>query len=271
MKNYILAFIFITSIISMSYQVSAAETQITVKTAPFAYVMIRIFEGGNRLGLLESFPDQQVDLDGEITVMPNPEVSSIDVEVFIKLQKNGPASYYKRYEGVETGKPFTVTLPEENNSQTSNAGSEENTTFPATETRTGNLTSNITISENSTAESITGNILIEADGKPINNLVIIIAVIIIVLLILFGAIMRKKMKNRTPREPNPSNATKSDSFIPKDDQRIVEDLKATQSRLDQANQELNKLKGRLKNEEKIREIENRINAEKDELRRLRQG
>ena len=79
------------------------------------------------------------------------------------------------------------------------------------------------------------------------------------------------MKNRTPREPNPSNATKSDSFIPKDDQRIVEDLKATQSRLDQANQELNKLKGRLKNEEKIREIENRINAEKDELRRLRQG
>ena len=71
MKNYILSFIFITSIISMSYQVSAIETSITVNTAPFAYVMIRVFEAGSRLNLIESFSYIPVDLIRKIKVMGN--------------------------------------------------------------------------------------------------------------------------------------------------------------------------------------------------------
>ena len=159
-------------------------------------------------------------------------------------------------------------MPEKNNSE-----EQTETQVNTTQIENSNETLEATLeSTNSSAESITGNVVIEADGKPINNLIVIIAVIVIVLLILFGAIMRKKMKNGAPQEPNPSDKTaKQNNFSPKDNQKLAQDLKLTQSRLDQANQELNQLKGRLKNEEKIREIENRINAEKDELRRLRQG
>ena len=240
----------------------AASTEITVTTEPNSYVMVRIFEAGSRTELLESFLDRRVNFNGQVIVTHTSDASSVDLEVFVKEKPNGVAKYYKRYESVAAGSPFSAILPENLTLPVIPSANETNAVQNAT-ANSVNVT-NLT-SPDSQAQGITGSAIGETGVfTKIRWQYLVAGAVLAIILAVGGVIIKKRgfKINKTPQQPVPS--MNNDARVPKE---IERELMATRRQLESTTKELRQLK----NETSIREIEKNVQREQEEIRRLREG
>lgn len=255
MKIYTLALI---AFLLLTPSVYAFSTSIEVTTEPGKYVMIRIFEANNRLNLLQSVFDRRVDFENKIMIAHASDYSRLDIEVYIKDQPNGDTRHYKRYEGVSAGTPFTVTLPED-------AGSTQDAPplNDTNQTNPGNVTNSTNMTAPEVSPGITGNAVAETPLLQKIKWYYIVAGALIAVIIVAGGLTIKDRRSKKA----PAAAPKSPPGSAKDPNELESKLRDTEKRLEQATREIM----RIKNEEQIKEIQKRIDAEQEQIRRLRQG
>ncbi len=249
-KGY--AFILVT-LLCISF-VAALDTTIKVTSEPGKFVMIRVFEAGSKTNLVQSVFDRRVDFNNQVTITHSSEFSRLDIEVYIKNEPNGQTQHYKKYTNINAGGTFNVTLPE-------GASAPAAISPPApTLNTTLNQTTNIT---NVSAPTITGNAIQNSTAVTKISWYYIVAGVILAGLLLGGGIAVKKRLSRSGPAAMPKTPPGSD----KDPQALEMKLKETQDQLDQATKEIS----RIKNEDQIKELQKSIDAQQEQIRKLRQG
>lgn len=238
--------------------VYAFSTTIEITTEPGKYVMIRVFEANNRLNLLQSVFDRRADFDNKVSIAHASDYSRLDIEVYIKDQPNGDTKHYKRYEGISAGTPFTATLPEGARSPTNEPPlNDTNQTAP------GNLTNSTNMTAPEVSPGITGNAIA---GTPLLQKIkwyYIVSGALLAAIIVAGGLVMKDRRGKSL----PAAAPKNPPGSAKDPKELETKLRDTERRLEQATREIS----RIKNEEQIKQLQKNIDAEQEQIRRLRQG
>jgi hypothetical protein len=247
--------------------VSAAATQITVKTFKFQEVNIFVLDGSQNYFLVDSFKPQNSGAAGEVTVTTNTELPSIDILVVIK--DNGVKVLSKRFEDYSTGAPIVLELPDMGGTKT-----DEPTNQTVVNETSANQTTNST---NETAAppapaspaqekvtdvvadakpTVTGNALSDTGSSSfkMQYLYYIFGVIVLAGILFF--IFRARGKYSQPkfnfRPPSKGEAAQ---------------VMHLQRKLQDAEREIHVLK----NQDKVKSMEKRIEEEKREIERLKRG
>ena len=254
--------------------VAAHDTSITITTHPSTLVMVRAFEAGTAINI-QTFQDTEVGDDGVVTFDLSSEASDLDLEVYVKLVRNGPAFIYKKFEDVKAGEPFTETVmrgvpneevSEETTTQTN--ATEENSTLVAEETITE-------IDANST-NALTGHAISGFGTGAFKSYYLWIA-ILAAGLIAGGAMFtraRKRKQHGLDYTPVAADAAPATTKVQSPEEQLSLDtldslrteLETTKGKLKQANTEISKIQ----NKERINTLEKNIKEEEAELLRLRQ-
>ena len=252
--------------------VAAQDTTITINTHPTTWVMVRAFQAGNNLNLLNSFLDTQVDETGNVTFILSSNETDLNLEVYVKLVKNGPAFIYKKYENIEAGKPFTATVMKGVATEVTTANENASNTESANETVTGataNENASNTESANETVP-ITGDAIIESGTSVLKNYYIWGAILAAGLIV--GGLFFARQRMRNPTSSGPTQAS-SNQKVQSPEQQLSSDtldslrdeLQATKAKLQQANNQMSKVQ----NKERVRDLEQHIKEEEAELLRLK--
>lgn len=260
MNRAIIVFILALLIIPSVY---AATTTIKVTTEPNKFVMIRIFEANSRTNLIESIFDRRVDFNNQVTVTHNSEFSKLDIEVYIKERPNSATQYFQKYPGINAGGTFEATLPEGAGAPSPTTEPPINVTNSTNQTAPSNETNSTNLTAPGVSAGITGNAI---QGSTILAKVkwyYIVAGALLAIVLVMGGIAIKERRSKT----KPAAIPKSPPGSAKDPNELETKLKETERRLEQATREIS----RIKNEEQIRDIQKRIDAEQEQIRRLRQG
>ena len=243
--------------------VAAQDTAITVNTHPTTWVMVRAFQAGNNLNLLKSFLDTQVDANGNVTFILSSNETNLDIDVYVKLVKNGPALIYKKFEDVRAGEPFTVTVMKGVANEGATANENVSNTESANETIAG-------ATANETAQ-ITSNAIIGPSTGILKNYYIWIAVLAAGLIV--GGILFARQRMQNPASSSPAQAPPSPEVQSPAEQQLSsdtldslrEELQATKAKLQQANNQMSKIQ----HKERVRDLEQHIKEEEAEIIRLK--
>lgn len=252
--------VFLMLVLTTMPLVVAYDTEITVTTNPNHFVMIRVFESGDRLNLIQSVFDRRVDFNSQYKLVHTSNVSSLDIEVYIKDQPNGDTKHYQRFDGVTAGQPFAATVPEGAAAALSDttAAPLEKTLNDTNSTEPTNVT-NTTLTAPST---ITGNVIQGSWLKKTQGYYIL-AGAILAMAVLGGGVIVSRRKSKQGHAVAPKSPPGSD----KADGELQQKLQETQARLDQATKELSQMK----NADQIKQLQKSIDAEQEQIRKLQQG
>jgi hypothetical protein len=260
--------------------VAAFETTITVETHPSTWAMVRVFEAGNNLNLLQSFLDTQVGDTGIISFDLSTNRTPVDIEVYIKLERNGQSFVYKKFEEVSASEPINLFVMRGNPNAESNTTTITETENATTETNTTEeleTTETLTEETGDSGTALTGN-AIAGEGSAFKSYYIIVAVLVAGLII--GGLLFARQRMRAPSAPSipPGAAAKAQlpAIVPAQQAQeqltsdtldsLKQELQETKAKLQQANTQMAKTK----NQERMKELQQHIRDEEAELRRLEQ-
>lgn len=252
--------------------VLAATTPITIHTAPDTFVMVRVYKANEKIDTLQSIIDTPSGLSGTVEITHESAESSIDVEVFIKLKRNGRAEFYKRFGPFTAGEPISLTLPEENNTDEEPVAAKisDNATIPET-TAPAETQSTTSAQSNDNPAPVTGQVISGMPDKK--TLSVIIGGIVLVGALAYisylfyqkGGLSGLSVSGMFKSMPGAKSAPRG--FRGESPGHILSELNQTKRELESTRRELQSLRNR----DKIKEAEARIEREKEELRRLRSG
>lgn len=290
-KKIVLGILFLILVFPL---ISAADTSIKVKTLPDHKVSLFIYSSGS-LSISDSFLYKLSDNNGMVSVVYSATQSRIDVRVKVET-KDGTKVFNELFEDYSTGKPIYIRLDndEKNGEYVEPTVTAENVTENVTEEETtGEVEENVTDVVPASNEVVTGAVVSEG-GKGIFSKTIYIVVIAIVLaLIIVLFVFRKKIfthdaagtgskSNFSPpvvaRPSGPSGGIAPQNRFLRvnmgnEETRNINaavsgtEIEDIERRLRDAQKELHMIK----NQEKIKLAEKRIEEDKRELERLRSG
>jgi hypothetical protein len=267
-------------VLILSFQlINATETNITIKTVPFKNINIIILSSS--LEVYDSF-NKDADKYGDASFLFSSDKSRFDLTIFVKDVDLNKKIAYEKLENQIAGeniyvevvpKDFTIieTPKEEGETQIQNLENEEEIGLDENISLNDSLI--LSQEESKTKSLVSGNAIFGEDNKLRNIILYVLGGIVLVLIIFFffkkikrGGNKKKKIKEikvkklSELRKEEKINEQKDDA--PKDYYKMFED---TQKELEKTQQELSKVK----NQERINEIERKIQRDQQELRKLK--
>lgn len=247
MKKLVILFLFLL------LPLATAATTINLKTLRMHEVNIYVLDASKQYYLVDSFLKQNSGATGEVTVTTDTSAPTINVLVHVK--ENNQILYNKRFDKLTTGNVIDLELPEMESSEQKTAEtnssqniSQVNVTLPSTSQNLSNETSNVSLAP------ATGNVV--AGNSENSGFKSVYVYYIIVALIIFGIFFfLYKSRNRSSFSFSPPSR-KDASYV----MHLERELKNAQHEVNV-----------LKNQEKIKDVEKKIEEEKKELDRLRRG
>ncbi|MBI3622841.1 hypothetical protein HY212_02035 [Candidatus Pacearchaeota archaeon] len=247
---------------------SAVTTPIIVQTFSNHDIMVSVLRPGYVYNLIESFHGVS-DTDGKFSATLNTNNSDkIDIKVWVK--KDNQAIATQKFKGYDVGSPINLEVYPEGYKKPEpviNTSIEENSTSNETVVNNTNETVNDTQAQGSL---LTGAAIKEGKSSG-KTLYYIIGAIVLLGIIGFTSAVMLRRREYSPKEIK----VRKLSEIQKERQEMkgksAEEYKrayeAAQKKVEESQKEINKLK----NQEKIKQIEDRIAKERDEVNRLRRG
>lgn len=259
-------FVFVLLLIVLIPQVLALSSEIKVKTLPYHQVQLTTFDqDASSFTAFERFK-QEADQYGDTTFIFTSDEPDFGIIIYIKW--SGETVVSKKYEeSYETGKPVYLEIAPAGARllKTPDAVINEtnSTEIPENETQTEEIPADNSTTEeevNDNQNSITGFTITEELSKETKKTIyiVLISVVALAIILIFIFKFRNKSRKLIGMDFKPSSASKQP------DARLITNL---ERKLKDAEHEITLLKNR----EKIKEVERRIEEEKKEIERLRSG
>jgi hypothetical protein len=266
-------------ILIFSFQlINATETNITVKTVPFKNINLIVLSSS--LEVYATF-NKDADKYGDASFVFSSDKSFFDVTIFVKDFELNKKVAYKKLEYQKAGENiYAEVIPEDFTIIETPLEENENSNLDLVEKADTEFNENISLNnsliplqeESRTKSRLSGNAIFGEDNNLRNTLFYIFGgmILLLVAFFLIKRIRNRKKSNRKNKEikvKKLSELRKEEKIsnskdFSKDYSKLFEN---TQKKLEKTEQELNKLK----NSERIREIERKISREQQELRKLK--
>jgi len=251
--------------------ISAVSVPINVETFPNHEIMISGLYPGSVYSLIQSFHGKS-DASGKFSVILNTSIDKIDVKVWVK--KDNTAIVTKRFDGYPTGADINLEVYPENYQKpapVANVSNETALAAPTNESIIENTSETVTETSES-GSKLTGAAVKEGESSG-KMLYYIIGAIVLLGIIGFtsAVIIRRRDFPSNPKEVRVRKLSEIQRERQEMKGKSAEEYKrayeAAQKKVEESQKEINKLK----NQEKIKQIEDRISKERDEVNRLRRG
>ncbi|HLC77535.1 MAG TPA: hypothetical protein VJH92_00230 [Candidatus Nanoarchaeia archaeon] len=256
---------------------SAIATPVSVQTFPNYDVMVSALRPGYVYNLIGDSFQGVSNANGtfSITLSTN-DSDDIDVKVWVK--KDNVPIVIKRFEGYNVGVPINLEVyPDNYVKPTPVVNVSENTTktdsVPVNETndKTPDSTNTSNTSAENSGSKLTGAAV--DDGKSSSNTLYYLlgGAVLLALAGFVASTLLKRREGIVPKEVRVrklSDIRKENSELSaKSAEEYKRAYEATEKKLEESQREITKLR----NQEKIKQVEDRILREKEELRKLRKG
>ncbi|HPD81916.1 MAG TPA: hypothetical protein PK357_02340 [Candidatus Pacearchaeota archaeon] len=249
----------------LSFQlISATETVIKVKTVPFKNINLIVLSSS--LEIYGSF-NKDADKYGDASFLFSSDKSRFDVTIFIKDVDLDKKIAYKKLENQIAGEDIYVEVVPEDFTIVKTPGEEIETEIVENVSLNDSI---ISLQEEPIQKPRISGYAIFGENTKLRNIILYSLGGVIILLIAF--FIFKKVKKRNKGEKGIkirklSELRSEEKTLNKDDtpQNYYGILNNTQKKLEETQKELDKVKNR----EKIKEIERRIQKDQQELRKLK--
>jgi hypothetical protein len=249
----------------LSFQlISATETIIKVKTVPFKNINVIVLSSS--LEIYDSF-NKDADQYGDASFLFSSDKSRFDVTIFVKDIDSDKKIAYKKLEYQIAGEDIYVEVVPEDFTIVKTPGEETETEIAENISLNDSV---ISLQEESTQKSRISGYAIFGENTKLRKIILYSLGGIIILLVAF--FIFKKIKKRNKGEKGirikKLSELRSEEKASDNDgspQNYYQILNNTQKKLEETQKELDKVKNR----EKIREIERRIQKDQQELRKLK--
>ena len=279
-RKLILSIVLLILVFSL---VSAIDTKIKIKTLPVHKVSIFIYPSG-KLAFIESAHNNS-DIYGNLEVTHSS--GHKDIDIIVKVSKDGEKIFLEKFDGYKAGGPISIRI--DNEEITGNYAEPTKGESPGNESAgeienevVANESLNDSVNENeagANGTSIAGAVISDSNNDEISRTVYyLIAGVVIVLAIVFLLYRRFSVGNLNVPVNKGSAVPVNNPNVP------VNNGIALSSRTSETNltdREVRRLRMqlttaqreiiRLKNENRIQEIQKKIEEEKKEVDRLRRG
>jgi len=258
---------FVLAVFLISYA-SATDTEINVKTLSNVKVTIQVLDPAQVYLLLNSFHVES-GYSGEVSAAYVGEEETVDIKV--QITENGNQLIVEKFKGVKTGKPVYVTafignvsisdekepvvsdVPSQNSSNATNVSSQ--------------IASNASVNDSSEIEAdkgVTGSAILDKINFPVKWYYILGG---IVLILVVGFLIFRFFINRSSSQVPAYNVTKLNRNNMISPRKMEGELGEAHKKIIALQNEVNGLK----KAEKIKEAERKIQADKEELERIKKG
>lgn len=245
--------------------VMATDTTITIKTLPDHKVSIFVY-GAGELALTDSKHGTS-DSQGMFSYVHSSDKSRIDV--LVKITKDAQTVFKEKFEDYEAGKPISIRMDNEEITGEYNPaakGPENVTNETAIQTSPEVEITEVKTEEESNSEGVTGSTISGIAGLKISTIVYYILGVFFVLVVIFF-IMKRSWKYRSTKSYGNIGPSVPPSTLSASSTSDEDNLASLERKIAEAQSELNLMR----NQEKIKVAEARLEADKRELERLRQG
>jgi len=281
MRKIVLGILFLMLVFPLA---SAADTAIKVKTLPNHKVSIFIYSSGS-LSIDSSFLYKVSDSNGLVSIVYSAPKTKIDVRVKVETQ-DGTKLFNELFEEYTSGKPIYIRLDDDeiNGEYVEPAAVSENVT--ENETQIEENTSEIIPASN---ETVTGAVISEEGNEIFSKTAYIVVMAVVIALVIVLLVFRKKIFTRDASsmgsKPNfspPAKPSSSEGILPNrflrmntknDETRNINaavsgsEIEDIERKLKDAQKELHLIK----NQEKIKFAERKIEEDRRDLERLKRG
>src|SRR3989344_2152234 len=287
-KKIILTIMLLALAISL---VSAVDTEIKVKTLPDHKVFIFVYPAGE-LQMIDSFYATS-DSNGEVSFVNSVTKSKIDV--LVKVTKDGQKIFLEKFEDYETGEPIYIRIDNEkiDGTYTPNEDAKAENTTNTTSVEENNTDAPIQTNNTETIEEktepISGAVVSEGKNKGTSS-TIIYGVIIGLLVVAIAIFALNKVRSSqtikrkdgvdfpaksTIMPTNPSypssSQSQSSSYTQTPDSFSGDSQEAEMQRVEYKIREAQQELARMKNQERIKAAEAKLEVDRRELEKLRKG
>ena len=281
MRKIVLGILFLMLVFPLA---SAADTAIKVKTLPNHKVSIFIYSSGS-LSIDSSFLYKVSDSNGLVSIVYSAPKTKIDVRVKVETQ-DGTKLFNELFEEYTSGKSIYIRLDDDeiNGEYVEPAAVSENVT--ENETQIEENTSEIIPASN---ETVTGAVISEEGNEIFSKTAYIVVIAVVIALVIVLFVFRKKIFTRDASsmgsKPNfspPAKPSSSEGILPNrflrmntknDETRNINaavsgsEIEDIERKLKDAQKELHLIK----NQEKIKFAEKKIEEDRRDLERLKRG
>ena len=281
MRKIVLGILFLMLVFPLA---SAADTAIKVKTLPNHKVSIFIYSSGS-LSIDSSFLYKVSDSNGIVSIVYSAPKTKIDVRVKVETQ-DGTKLFNELFEEYTSGKPIYIRLDDDeiNGEYVEPAAVSENVT--ENETQIEENTSEIIPASN---ETVTGAVISEEGNEIFSKTAYIVVIAVVIALVIVLFVFRKKIFTRDagsigskpnfspPAKPSSSKGIPPNRFLrinmKNDETRNINaavsgsEIEDIERKLKDAQKELHLIK----NQEKIKFAEKKIEEDRRDLERLKRG
>ena len=288
-KKIILTIMLLALAISL---VSAVDTEIKVKTLPDHKVFILIYSAGTVSPMIDSF-DATSDSNGEVSFVNSVTKSKIDV--LVKVTKDGQKIFLEKFEDYETGEPIYIRIDNEkiDGTYTPNEDAKAENTTNTTSVEENNTDAPIQTNNTETIEEktepISGAVVSEGKNKGTSSTIIygVIIGLLVVAIAIFA--LNKVSSSQTikrkdgvdfpakstimPTNPSypSSSQSQSSSYTQTPDSFSGDSQEAEMQRVEYKIREAQQELARMKNQERIKAAEAKLEVDRRELEKLRKG
>jgi|SRR3989344_3909309 len=281
MRKIVLGILFLMLVFPLA---SAADTAIKVKTLPNHKVSIFIYSSGS-LSIDNSFLYKVSDSNGIVSIVYSAPKTKIDVRVKVETQ-DGTKVFNELFEEYTSGKSIYIRLDDDeiNGEYVEPAAVSENVT--ENETQIEENTSEIIPASN---ETVTGAVISEEGNEIFSKTAYIVVIAVVIALVIVLFVFRKKIFTRDagsigskpnfspPAKPSSSKGIPPNRFLrinmKNDETRNINaavsgsEIEDIERKLKDAQKELHLIK----NQEKIKFAEKKIEEDRRDLERLKRG
>lgn len=281
MRKIVLGILFLMLVFPLA---SAADTAIKVKTLPNHKVSIFIYSSGS-LSIDNSFLYKVSDSNGIVSIVYSAPKTKIDVRVKVETQ-DGTKLFNELFEEYTSGKSIYIRLDDDeiNGEYVEPAAVSENVT--ENETQIEENTSEIIPASN---ETVTGAVISEEGNEIFSKTAYIVVIAVVIALVIVLFVFRKKIFTRDagsigskpnfspPAKPSSSKGIPPNRFLrinmKNDETRNINaavsgsEIEDIERKLKDAQKELHLIK----NQEKIKFAEKKIEEDRRDLERLKRG
>ena len=281
MRKIVLGILFLMLVFPLA---SAADTAIKVKTLPNHKVSIFIYSSGS-LSIDSSFLYKVSDSNGLVSIVYSAPKTKIDVRVKVETQ-DGTKVFNELFEEYTSGKSIYIRLDDDeiNGEYVEPVAVSENVT--ENETQTEENISETTLASN---ETVTGAVISEEGNGIFSKTAYIVVMAVVIALVIVLLVFRKKIFTRDassmgskpnfspPAKPSSSKGIPPNRFLrinmKNDETRNINaavsgsEIEDIERKLKDAQKELHLIK----NQEKIKFAERKIEEDRRDLERLKRG